>query len=163
MIGVTVIACLIIVMLCLVGVLYPMRSNLRGEYLCGFVSRVCARISRYSGIAFAVMLLVLCNYGQIKDIINAVLPEQSVKNIKFLLTFAFGSSSVFSAVQSAVIYLLLISCLTGLSAFFAIKLKTFLADKVRSFSDNQDTKNPAQRECRRMLLKPCLVNSRYNS
>lgn len=163
MVGVTIITCFSIVMLCLVGVFYTMRNSLRAESLCGFVSRICARISRYSGIIFALMLLVLCNYGQIKELINAVLPAQSVKNIKFFVTFAFGSSSVFSAIQSVLIYLLLVSCLTGLSAFFAVKLKTFLTDKVKSFSGKQDTKNLARREYKRIIIKPCLANDRYNS
>ena len=163
MIGVAIITCFFIVMLCLVGVLYAMRSSLRNENLFSLVSRICARISRYSVIIFALMLLALCNYGQLKELINAVLPVQSVKNIKFFITFAFGSSSVFSAIQSVLIYLLLVSCLTGLSAFFAIKLKAFLADNVKSFSDNPGTKNLAQREYKSIFLKPCLANDRYNS
>ena len=163
MIGVTVITCFVIVMLCLVGALYTMRSNLRAERLCTIASRICTRISRYSAIIFAAMLLFLFSYGQIKELLNAVLPEHSVKNIKFLVTLIFGSSSVLSAIQSALIYLLLVSCLTGLSAFFVIKLKTFLADNVKSFSDDQGTKNLAQREQKRIPLKLCLVNSRYNS
>lgn len=161
--GVAIITCFSIVMLYLVGVFYTMRNSLRAESLCGFVARICARISRYSGIIFALMLLVLCNYGQIKELINVVLPEQSVKNIKFLVTFVFGSSSVFSAIQSVLIYLLLVSCLTGLSAFFAVKLKAFLTDKVKSFSGKQDTKNLVRREYKCIFLKPCLSYDRYNS
>ena len=163
MVGVAIITCVFIVMLCLAGVFYVMRSSLRGDNLCGIVSRICVRISRYSGIVFVVLLLVACNYGQIKELLNAVLPEHSVRNLKFFVTFVFGFSSVFSAIQSVLIYLILVSCLTGLSAFFAVKLKAFLAEKVKSFSGNQDTKNLAWRECKRILLKPCFINDRYNS
>lgn len=163
MIGVAIITCFFIVMLCLVGVFYTMRSSLRNENLFSLVSRICARISRYSGLIFALMLLVLCNYGQIKELINTVLPEQIVKNIKFLVTFAFDSSSVFSAIQSVLICLLLISCLTGFSAFFAVKLQAFLIDKGKSFFGKQDKKNLAQREYKRIFLKPCLASDRYNS
>ena len=162
MVIVAIISSVFVVMLCLIGILCVTRSNLHGESICDTVSRICTRISHYSGIIFLILLLVVCNYGKIKDMVSAVLPDQSVKSLRLLITLVFSSSAM-SALQSALIYLLFVSCLSGLCAFFAVKLKTFIANKSKCLSGKTNEKNYVWHEYGHVTVKPCLIYNKYNS
>lgn len=162
MVGVAIIASVFVVMLSLIGILCVTRSNLHGESICDTVLRICTRVSHYSDIIFLILLLVVCNYEQIKDMVSAVLPDQSVKGLRLLITLVFSSSAM-SALQSALIYLLFVSCLSGLCAFFAVKLKTFIANKIKRLSGMTNEKTYVWHEYSHASIKPCLIYNKFNS